>query len=135
MSGAQPGDYFGDTWEYDGTDWTQLTPATSPTDRWGAELVWYSPLSRLLLFGGVGSGGDVGQNDAWTWNRATQTWDAFPTLAQPTFNHGQWTNTVYDDAHGHVMTHSNDRSTTYNETWLMEVIAAQGIYLNPRGID
>ena len=31
--------YLADTWQYDGTNWTQLSPATSPPGRYLSEMV------------------------------------------------------------------------------------------------
>jgi len=44
---------FGDTWEWDGSNWVERTPATSPTDRYGHEMVYDHARGRVVLFGGV----------------------------------------------------------------------------------
>lgn len=44
--------YLNDTWAYDGTDWTQLTPATSPAARVLAGAAYDSGRDRVVMFGG-----------------------------------------------------------------------------------
>jgi hypothetical protein len=65
-------DMLNDTWIWDGTNWTQVFPAHSPSPRIGPGMA-YSPVSRgILLFGGqaqVGEGGAAtDKNDTWLWN-------------------------------------------------------------------
>ena len=38
--GSPAGPGYADTWEWDGTDWTLRTPATSPLDRSGDVFAW-----------------------------------------------------------------------------------------------
>jgi hypothetical protein len=47
---------FGDTWSWDGTDWTQLTPAHSPPPRFDPAMTYDAALGQIVLFGGVGDG-------------------------------------------------------------------------------
>ncbi len=41
-----------DTWEYDGNDWTQLNPASSPPARWAHGLVEDLNTGNMVVFGG-----------------------------------------------------------------------------------
>jgi hypothetical protein len=44
--------YFNDTWEYDGTTWTQRTPATAPSERTG--MLWPTTArTKLPYYSGV----------------------------------------------------------------------------------
>ena len=43
-----------DTWEWDGTNWIQRAPATSPTARAGHAMAYDSIRGRVVLFGGSG---------------------------------------------------------------------------------
>lgn len=64
--------YANDTWEFDGTSWRQLSPATSPSPR-GRAATTYDPVrGELVLFGGTTSGGAM-LNDTWTFNGSTWT--------------------------------------------------------------
>jgi hypothetical protein len=55
-----------DTWAWNGTDWTELHPAHSPSARYYTGMAYDSARGRVLLFGGEGSGGPL--NDTWAWN-------------------------------------------------------------------
>jgi hypothetical protein len=62
---------LGDTWEWDGTAWTNVTPAgTSPSARSFCALAYDSVNGKILLFGG-NSG--THQNDTWHWDGTTWT--------------------------------------------------------------
>ncbi len=68
------GVYVSDTWQWDGQQWTRLTPPASPPGRLGHKLVSDSTRQRIVLFGGFGfvsanTEGDF--NDTWTWNGTT----------------------------------------------------------------
>jgi hypothetical protein len=66
-SGCFPIDFFfADTWVWDGTDWSQLTPGAGPTARVGASMA-PDGTGQLVLFGGSSPQGNV-LADTWTWN-------------------------------------------------------------------
>jgi hypothetical protein len=72
---------LGDTWEWDGTDWTQLSPMTSPSPRFGIKLAYDAKHAQLVTFGG-GTHPEYGlpsQNNLWS---ANDTW---------TFDGAEWT--------------------------------------------
>src|SRR5437762_219891 len=55
---------LGDTWEWDGTTWTQRSPAASPPARSYHALAYDAGHAVTVLFGGLGNGGsDFG--DTW----------------------------------------------------------------------
>jgi hypothetical protein len=62
-----------DTWVWDGTDWMQQHPATSPPARDGAALTYDAATNQLVLFGGGSNGPRIGGlvppplNDTWVW--------------------------------------------------------------------
>jgi len=81
-----PKTVVGDTWGWDGTNWTHLHPAASPSARLGAALVTDGALGQPVLFGGidrpaVASGATVFA-DTWTW--AGGTWVQQHPTAAPT---------------------------------------------------
>jgi hypothetical protein len=57
---------LGDTWVYDDTSvsWTQVSPAHSPSPRFGASATTFG--DRIVLFGGNDGTQDL--NDTWTWD-------------------------------------------------------------------
>ena len=58
---------LGDTWTWDGTNWTEQFPASSPLPRFRFPMAW-SPNNQVLLFGG--NGADV-YGDTWSWDGST----------------------------------------------------------------
>ncbi len=57
-----------DTWSFDGTTWTLLTPATTPPPRWGHRMVYDSRRARIVTFGGRSPTTTATANDTWEWN-------------------------------------------------------------------
>lgn len=57
---------LGDTWEWDGVNWNQRFPVTSPPPRYGHALAYDSVRDRTVLFGG--SGGSLSLGDTWEWD-------------------------------------------------------------------
>jgi len=55
-----------DTWTWDGFTWTRQNPPLSPPARSGASFVYHPPTQKLVLFGGDGPGGRLG--DTWLWD-------------------------------------------------------------------
>ena len=66
--GQQP--KTGDTWTWNGTEWTRLQPATSPPVRWGAGIAYDAAHSTVLLYGGPDAGS---LRDTWSWDGSTWT--------------------------------------------------------------
>jgi len=60
---------LGDTWTWDGINWHQHFPATSPAPRNGPMIAYYPLLRAVVLFGGsVGVCCSTNLNDTWTWD-------------------------------------------------------------------
>jgi hypothetical protein len=72
FGGNAPGVAYGDTWTYNGVDWVQQQPATSPQMRTDNGLAFDPVLKKVVLFGGLaGSCEDCGEgrlNDTWLWD-------------------------------------------------------------------
>jgi len=71
MFGGYDGRFYqGITWQWTGSDWQQLHPATSPSAR-GASVV-ANDLARktVVIWSGLG---DVNPNNTWTWDGTTWT--------------------------------------------------------------
>ena len=64
--------YWDDTWSWNGTTWTQLNPATSPSGRDSAAFVYDPATSQMILFGGF-RGTGFAPGDTWSWNGTTWT--------------------------------------------------------------
>ena len=75
------GTAFGDTWTWDGINWTQQFPPLSPPARVWSSMV-YDPVTKtVLLFSGTNTpAGDDSFSDTWAWNGVTKTWtELYPT--------------------------------------------------------
>lgn len=74
----------GDTWTYDGVDWTQQAPATSPSARLGAKMVFDPVRGRTVLFGGIASLISIALPNNQTWEWDGTTWAQAAPTASPT---------------------------------------------------
>lgn len=74
-NGQAPYGYGGDTWAWNGTNWTQLFPATSPSARSGHAMAYDAERRQVVLYGGydptVGNLGDTWLWDGITWSQAS----------------------------------------------------------------
>ncbi len=64
-----PRDDLSDTWAWNGSDWSELSPAASPPAREEASMAYDSSTDQLVLFGGVNEGGYL--SDTWTFDGTT----------------------------------------------------------------
>jgi hypothetical protein len=76
--------FFGDTWEWDGSTWVDVTPAASPPARAWHSMTYDSARGRTVLFGGY-NGSQLG--DTWEWNGSSWT-QVFPVAAPPARSSG-----------------------------------------------
>lgn len=80
---ASGGTAYGDTWNWNGTTWTQQFPATAPSARLGAGMAYDPGLGALVLFGGAVGGDWVNSaDDTWTWDGTNWT-QIFPATLPP----------------------------------------------------
>jgi hypothetical protein len=66
-------DPFGDTWTWDGTDWTEQTPVHSPPARMSSSMAYDVATGDVVLFGGTGDGCAYCGDDTWSWDGADWT--------------------------------------------------------------
>ncbi len=64
---------LGDTWEFNGTTWTQVTPAVAPSARSGHRMTWDPVRQHIVLFGGH-IDGSTGFYQGDTWSYANGVW-------------------------------------------------------------
>ncbi len=88
----------GDTWEFDGTTWTEVTTAVPPGTRHGHSMVYDAARGVVVLFGGADAAavhlGDTWEFDGTGWMQIT------PTASPPArLRHAM----VYDSARGRVV--------------------------------
>lgn len=67
---ADEASFLGDTWTWNGATWTKLHPATSPSARHNADMVYDAADHQVILFGGY-DGQYLG--DTWSWNGTNWT--------------------------------------------------------------
>lgn len=58
--------YFGDTWTWDGTNWTEQHPETAPPARCCMGMVYHAAQQQVVLFGGCDGFDEF--NDTWVWD-------------------------------------------------------------------
>jgi hypothetical protein len=90
-----------DTWEWDGMQWLQRMPATSPSARAAHTLAYDAARGRVVLFGGATDwmGTATVLNDTWEWDGSNWT-QRFPTAApSPRLYHSM----IYDVARAAVV--------------------------------
>jgi len=105
LFGGYNGNYPGDTWVWDGTTWTQLSPASSPPATLGASMAYDAATGQIVLF--------VGSN-TWTWNGTTWTQQS-PANSPPARSEASMT---YDAATGEVVLFGGfGNSGPLNDTW------------------
>ena len=81
--------YMNDTWVWDGTNWSQKSPATSPSARIGAAMAFDAVHNKIVLMGGY-NGGNNYLNDTWTWDGANWT-QVVPNTPLSTLSDGTFT--------------------------------------------
>jgi PKD repeat protein len=70
--GTSPGIYLNDTWIFNANGWTNVTSAAAPENRGGMAMA-YDPFDgSILMFGGFGVAGPLG--DTWAWSGTANTW-------------------------------------------------------------
>jgi hypothetical protein len=101
-----------DVWEWDGTDWTQITPAPGPSARFTHRMSYDSTLEKIVLFGGSTLTDPL--NETWTWDGTT--WEQLSPGTAPSArsDHGQ----VFDAQSGKTVIFGGATGTgVLNETW------------------
>ena len=98
-----------DTWQWNGTNWTKLTPAASPPGRAYGNMAFDSARGRIVLFGGCGTydsstppngGCKSWLNDTWEWNGSNWL-NVTPGSIKPTAR--QQFAMAYDPARGRTV--------------------------------
>ena len=83
LFGGLTGLQLQDTWEWDGTSWTQINPVVMPPAR-ADHAMAYDPIREVtVMFGGRVAGSSNSVQDTWEWNGITWQQRAFqPALAR-----------------------------------------------------
>jgi hypothetical protein len=89
--------YFRDTWVWNGTAWTQKSPALSPPAVVGAAMAYDSIRDRTVLFGG--SQYDGSSSGTWEWDGTTWM-QKFPSVSP---SPRMWTAMAFDSKRGRMV--------------------------------
>jgi hypothetical protein len=109
-------DFFDDTWEWNGTSWTQRSvpqPDTADGGSMGRSMHAMAQLgNQVVLYGGTANPGQVDLADTWTWNGIA--WTQLPIAGPPARN-------------GHAMATLGDKIVMYGgctgpltDTWTFD---------------
>ena len=82
---GQRGPVLGDTWSFDGADWSPLTTAGGPGPRHRFGMCQDPRRGRIVLFGGTAAAGDVFAD---TWSFAAGRWSTIATQHAPAARDG-----------------------------------------------
>ena len=109
-----------DTWEYDGSNWTQVTTSGSPIARRNHAMVYDSVRGKVVMFGGdrvsVFPGGSSPNpiNDTWEYDGVN--WALITTTTSPASRF--WHAMAYDNARGQVVMFGGLNSVGWSsDTW------------------
>ena len=75
LSNGHPATRLAETWEWDGQNWKQLHPKTSPPALFGARLVTDPSNQNLLLVSGAGDSAGTALQQAGAWEWDGNTWN------------------------------------------------------------
>jgi hypothetical protein len=109
--------FLNDTWTWNGTTWTQRTPVTVPSLRFGAAMAYDSERQVVVMFGGfVPSSQD--NDETWEWNGTN--WSLRASGGPPPRGAHRM---AYDQARGVVVMYggySTPQQATLADTWLWD---------------
>jgi hypothetical protein len=102
-----------DTWEWDGVDWVQRTPATKPTPRDFHGMAYDSARGVTVLFGGLVNSSYFA-NDTWEWDGTSWVQRTPVTVPAARGDHAM----AYDNARGvTVLFGGTNQSGSLNDIW------------------
>ena len=115
--GASPGIFLSDTWSWDGADWTQESPAHSPSSRYGHAMAYDAAHGKVVMFGGWVSSGAY-SSETWVWNGTDWTLET-PAASPPARAYHAM---KYDSASGKVILFGGFGNNTvgFSDTWLWD---------------
>ena len=103
-----------DTWTFDGTTWTQRTPANVPPSRDTHAMSYDLTRGVVTMFGGVDSGSFTVRGDTWEWNGVDWTQRATTVTPGPRFGAAM----AFDSARGvHVLFGGSSTTALLADTW------------------
>jgi hypothetical protein len=106
--------YYNDTWIWDGSNWTEQSPASAPSARGLSTMAYDAGLGSVVLFGGSdGAGGQ--DNETWLWN-GTNWYQVRPVTAPV----ARWAAGMdYDPIAQTLVLFGGFGTHTLSDTWLL----------------
>ncbi len=133
-------DFLFDTWAYDpsANTWTQLHPSGSvPPARDLSAMAYDPPTAKMILFGGLGTGGDL--NDTWAYDPAANSWTNLnPAGPLPTARRGHAMVYIYVQNGGKMIMEGGRAGRSPNDedlddTEVFDPFTLRWVELAPRG--
>jgi hypothetical protein len=100
---------FSDTWEWNGTSWTQRA-TTGPTATYGNTMFYDSARERVMLYDGH-------DGQTWQWDGNAGAWSSLGIAGPP---QRSWSSVAYDEDRGVAVLVGGVRfnpNVTYGDTW------------------
>jgi len=122
-----PSGFFGSTWDWNGSEWSQLNPVDSPPASSDGSMAFDPAIGDLVLFGGASSTSAL--NQTWLWNGSDWKQVATPPNGTPP---ARWDAMMAFDAQSQqlVLFGGYNPSGYLNDTWVFTGTRWQ--QLNPR---
>src|SRR5262249_11438863 len=115
FSGNSGGIGVGDTWNWDGTNWNQLSPPTSPPPTMNATLDYDPTNNALILFGGYKLDGTGDSADTWKWDGTT--WTQLALAPAPNPGRRDAPGSAFDIKHNILVVYGGQHAGTIGDTW------------------
>jgi len=106
---------FNDMWSFDGSRWTEMTVATKPAPRYGAQYRVNPANNRLLMFGGKDENENY-INEMWEWNGSTWTRLQPENIPAPRMNGSM----VFDPTSGKIALYGGFAGGYFSELWMFD---------------
>jgi hypothetical protein len=106
------------TWTWNGSNWTQRNPATTPPPLYFTTGAFDPMLNQVVVFGGGSVG--VDQNTTWAWDGLN--WTLLSPTASPSRREGF--GTVWDEAHREFLIFGGDlfpNGKLFGDMWKFSV--------------
>ena len=111
----QSGGNLGDTWEWDGANWSQQTTPSHPPTRHAHAMAFDATTGQIIMFGGSGPSGNA-LADTWTWNGLTWTQLSPATIPPARHSHAM----AFDHSRQRLVMfggYSQANTTHLGDTW------------------
>lgn len=123
------GAVFGDTWIWNGANWSMQHPLLSPSPRWGAMMTYDAAHNRIVLYGGrpdSSTGPSIGLSETWLWDFPNKTWSLASTVGPPRYEGSM----IYDPQSRKVILFGGAPGPR-NDTWAWDGVSWTKLNVTP----